>query len=663
VLRPLLVLVLLAVPTLARAWSPTITWNTYLGGSGDDTVKDLVTGDSLGNVVVVGETNSAGGFPMATNMPDAASKRDVFVAFFGANGSLNGSLVFGGSGDDEVSQVRFVPGGLGDVYVVGTLKASTSGIIRASPSGTAVSTGSSSQSGGSDAFLARISSAGVLRWLIFVGGDGTDEGLALVADANNVYVAGRTQSASSSFPGTSSGKRGDGFDAFITQVKVSNMSAPVVGWTRFLGTNDPLPADADDAAYALVLNGSALYVAGTVGSRISNTEPSLVVREDFHEGSDDGFVAKLDAQGQVVWFSNVGSGDTDEVRALLAVPGSEDVVVVGHTNSPDFRTSQSSGSDFDVFVSRMTSDGTLVESESARVGGDGNEKADGHAAVDAFGNVYVGGRTSSSSKLAKNAFDFTFQTNNGTNSDGFVAMVDASAQQVIWASYVGATATQDEWVVAFSAGPRGQLTLGGYSDAPDLQFLSTVGDKTSPNGGVDGLIFRLEVDTTAPSAGDVVGSLPGGTFSATWGFADTARNFSDPETGIVSYTWGIGTSPGSDDVRFFQKETSDKTYTFASDVQAEPGKTYYVTVIATNAVGLTTQVSSNGFSLPGTVEPGTDAGTGTGGQPDSDPGAVPGGELLSPVGWGCGSTGGGGAAGALALVALGLLMLRRARTS
>lgn len=644
----------LPAPASAQSWSPSITWNTYVGGSADDTVEDLVT-DSKGNLFVVGETKSSAGFPLATGLPDAVSKQDVFVSKYdAATGALRWSVVFGGGDDDSVSQVRLVPDDSGDLYVLGTLKASTSG-IRTTPNATTFSTLNAYQGGASDAFLARVSSSGVLSWLLFVGGDGEDQGLALAVNANSTYVAGMVKGGTT-FTGSSVvGNRGAGFDAFVSQVSVPNPDQPIAGWTRTLASSG------DDAVYGLALNGNTLYAGGTMKAGLGATD--LVVVAAFHGGNSDGFVTRLDSQGRVAWFAHVGSSDEDEVRALLPMPDSEDVALVGHTNSPTYRTSQSSGTDFDVFVSRMTSEGGLVGTEGVRVGGDDNEKAYSHAGVDAFGNIYVGGRTASPSKLAKNAFDPIFETNNGSVSDGFVAMVDPSAQQVIWASYVGGRAIKDEYVIAFAADRDGWLILGGYSDAINLPFdLAAPGQDKNPNGGLDGFLFRLQVDGSPPQAGEVVGSLSGGTFSATWGgFPDAARNFSDTETGIVSYTWGIGTSPGSDDVRAFQKVPGTKTYDSVSDVQAEPGKIYYVTVTATNAVGLETQVSSKGFSVAGPVDPGTDGGTGPEPQPEPQPEPVPGGELLSPVGWGCGSTGGGGAAGALALVALGLLTLRRAR--
>lgn len=645
-------LLALPAPASAQSWSPSITWNTYVGGSADDTVEDLVT-DSKGNLFVVGETSSVG-FPLATGLPDAASKQDVFVSKYDATtGALRWSVVFGGSDDDSVSQVRLVPDDSGDLYVLGTLKASTSG-VRTTPGATTFDTVNSYQGGVSDAFLARVSSSGVLSWLLFVGGNGEEQGLALTADDSNAYVAGKVKGGTT-FTGSSVvGNRGGASeDAFVAQVSVPNPAQPVAGWTRTLASSG------DDAVYGLALQGKNLYAGGTMNARLGATD--LLILEGFHGGNSDGFVTKLDSQGRVTWFTHVGSSDEDEVRALLPMPGSEDVALVGHTNSPSYRTSQTSGTDFDVFVSRMTSEGGLVGTQGVRVGGDDNEKAYSHAGVDAYGNIYVGGRTASPSNLAKNAFDSPFETNNGTDSDGFVAMVDPSAQEIIWASYVGGRAIKDEYVIAFAADKDGWLILGGYSDAINLPFeLAAPGQDKNPNGGLDGFLFRLQVDRTPPKAGDVTGSLSSGTLTAIWGFADETRNFSDPETGIVSYSWGVGTSPGSTDVRPFQTVPSDKTYDIVGDVPVEPGKIYYVTVVATNAVGLSTQVSSNGFSVAGPVEPGTDGGTGP--EPEPEPVPVPGGDLLSPVGWGCGSTGGGGAVGALALVALGLLTLRRART-
>jgi hypothetical protein len=622
-----LALAVLPAPVWGQAWKPSVTWSSYLGGHQVDELRDAIT-NANDEVIVVGQTGSTSGFPADPGLPSATTGRDAVVARFNQDGSLAWARVFGGSGNDLARRVRWVDDGTGDVFVAGTLTQVTGRMgIQTSPTTFVEPAAEQFYKGGnSDAFLARVSANGELLWFIFVGGDHTDEGVSLAVDGSTVYVGGRSSSSSSSFSGSEQvGARGGGSDAFVTQVDLTSADGPKVLWTRFIGTEDPA---AEDTAYALLVKDSSLYVAGTVGSPFSESGIKRV--EDFHEGADDGFVAKLTRTGSVDWFTHVGSDGTDDVRDLLAVPDVAGVTLVGRTNSPAFPSAGSGGAGIDTYVLRLQEDGVRVTG-GIRVGSGGNEEV-AQAAVDALGNVFVGGKTTSNSGLDQNAFDATYT---GT-SEGFVAMVDAALTRPLWISYVGGDSTStEEWVRAMAAGPRGQLTLVGSSDALDV-LQGTVRHDDSHNGDLDGILFRLEVDDpSAPSTGQVVASISATGVFATWGFENASRNFTDPETGINRYEWAIGHSGRSDNVQPF---TSVKTSTEGSaSFQPQVGLTYYVTVRAFNGVGHRSNEARSAelsWSPPAGKQP-----------------------LL---GWGCGSTG-GDLAGVLGLVALASLMARRAR--
>jgi hypothetical protein len=649
-----LALAMVAVPALGQGWQPSVTWSSYLGGAQFDELRDAVT-NADDEIIVVGQTDSTSGFPADAGLPMSGSGRDAVVAKFKPDGSLAWTRVFGGNGGDLARRVRLVPDGSGDVFVVGTLTQS-SGRILTAPSTTLDPTGGQSYKGGeSDAFLARVSADGELLWFIFVGGNGKDEGVSLAVAGTTVYVGGRSDSTSLSFSGLAkAGPRGDGSDAFVSQVDLTLEYSPKVLWTRFIGTNDPLLAESHDTAYAILVKDTGVYVAGTVGSIFS--ESGITPIEPFHEGAEDGFVVKLNSTGNIAWFTNVGSDGTDDIRELLAVPGVAGIIAVGRTNSPNFPRSGTGGRGVDTFVLRLREDGVRVQG-GVRVGKDGEEEV-AQAAVDALGNVFVGGRTTSSSGLALNAFDTTYSG----SEEGFVAMVDAALTQPIWVSYVGGpNSHEDEWVRAMVAGPQGRLTLVGSSDATEL-LQGSVNHDPSHNGGVDGILFRLEVDPSAPSVGQVVASISEAGIFATWGFGDVSKNFTDPETGISRYEWAIGHSGQLDNVQPF---TPVKTTVGTASFQPQGGLTYVVTVRAFNGVGR----PSNDARSTGLPWGSPDAGTGnipdsgTGNIPDSGtpPDPIDDVDPRSPLGWGCGSTGGGGLVGALGLVALASLLARRAR--
>ena len=103
--------------------------------------------------------------------------------------------------------------------------------------------------------------------------------------------------------------------------------------------------------------------------------------------------------------------------------------------------------------------------------------------------------------------------------------------------------------------------------------------------------FYVKKDTTAPRAGRVEAQVSGSALSAKW------KGFWDAESGIVGFAWAIGTSAGAQDVQPFVA-VGDSTSATSAGVALVEGATYFVTVQATDGVGLTTSVSSEPVLFP-----------------------------------------------------------------
>ncbi len=626
-----LALVALPAPALGQcpSWKPAVTWNTYLGGGTlpgggvsttrtTDKLEGLAVNDK-GEVFVTGQTNSVA-FPSGTELPALSSAQDAFVARFSADGTrLDWVRVFGGVKDE--AGMRVALGNAGEVYVVGTTQSSE--LLTASGAAKTVLT-HQGDADGKDAFLAQLSATGELNWFMFLGGGGEDEGLGLaVSPDNKVYVIGRSTSDLMGL-GTRYGTRGDGFDAFVIKVDVSNPTSPKPVWTHLLGSKDDFfGLDADDAAYSVVATVDAVFVGGIAGSIMLDVSDT-VVREKFHRGYDDGFVAKLNpADASVVWLTNVGYGTgSTEVHDLL-VRADGGLVTVGTTTSKGFIT-PTSDEGSDLFVFRLDAEGrdAGVKRRFIALGDEGV----GHATLDTRDNLFIGGQVGSAG-LALNGFDNSFEP----STDGFVMMLDGELN-TRWASYVGGSASSPEWVKGLAIDSQGRLTLGGYSSASTSFFSTNVGYERSPRGGDDGFVLRVAMDTTEPVTGSVeAGFTDRGRITASW------NGFSDPETLIARYEWAIRTAGGV--VRDFQPV--EGTTATASEFLPQVGTPYFVTVRATNGAGCSVEKNSPEVVLTS--------------PPESDS------PIQSPLGWGCGSTGADGRVGALALTVLALVVVRRAR--
>lgn len=681
-----LALCLLPASAGAQAWQPTLSWNTYLGGgtlpdggveSNRDDQIEAVALALDGDVVVTGWTN-ASTFPAGAGLPTAsASKKDVFVARYSPDGqTLRWARVFGGSEDDLGTRVVVAQDGT--AYVVGSTRSS---VINIAPGTQAPLSMKYNFQGRVDGFLASVSQDGNLDWFMYLGSTLDDEARDIVLGppgTSTVYVVGKTgrddgvtggRSDDTPIPfppnNAQSNERLRAFEAFVSQVNVAAPGDPVVRWTRILKSSE------NDIAYSVTSQGDAVFVGGIMGSTFSG-DATTVVRNSFGQGANDGFVARLEGDAGVTWLRYVGGTGDDDVRAVLARPDGG-VAVVGNTDSS---SAPVPGSGTDVYVLKLSGDGFPTGS-GLRVGdtGSGSERTEGQAAMDPYGNVFVGGRTTSASGFALHAFDATLASNGSNASDGFIAMVDSAVEDVIWTSYVGGLATSDEWVQGIAAGREGRVMFGGFSNAPNWLIASSGVDRTS-NGGTDGFLFSAVVDATPPTGGSVAAQItPEGRLTAMW------EAFEDPETPLT-YAWAIGVVPGGEQARPFEYVGRDTSVTLPL-FQPDHEGPFYVTVRATNAAGLSVTASSNAFLATPKPDAGSDAGTGDGGTSDagtSDGGTADGGtdggtsdagtsdagigggdegDARSPLGWSCAAGGGSGSMALTVLGVMGVLLARR----
>jgi hypothetical protein len=116
--------------------SGSLSWSTYLGGSGNES-GSAVTTDGSGNVYVTG--NAGGGFPTTSGAYQPSFGEggdDAFLSKFNSGGSLSWSTYLGGGNSDGGSGVT--TDGSGNVYVTGSAQSdfpTTSGAYQTSYGG------------------------------------------------------------------------------------------------------------------------------------------------------------------------------------------------------------------------------------------------------------------------------------------------------------------------------------------------------------------------------------------------------------------------------------------------------------------------------------------------------------------------------------------------
>src|SRR5712675_1074542 len=374
-----------------------LSYSTYLGGSGDNSGRSIAV-DADGNAYVTGTASA--GFPTTAGafQPTGSGMSDAFVSKLNPAGSaLVYSTYLGGSGSDAASGISV--DAAGNAYVAGgTISIdfpTTAGAFQATLAGSG------------NAFVAKLDPTGsALVYSTYLGGSSAgalgDSASGIAVDAGgNAYVTGLTHSTN--FP-TTAGAFQTTFsdpsntvdpDAFVTKL---NPTGSALVYSTYLG------GSRFDSGAGIAVDGAGnAYVTGATQSGNFPTTAGAF-QTAFKSGSNvnsDVFVTKLDSTGSSLVYSTYLGGGSDESGAGIAVDSSGSAYVTGRTNSSDFPTTPGVFQQpatpyglYDAFVSKVDPAGSSLV-YSARLGGSSSDDTGSGIAVDAGGNAYVTGTTSS----------------------------------------------------------------------------------------------------------------------------------------------------------------------------------------------------------------------------------------------------------------------------
>jgi hypothetical protein len=288
-----------------------LVYSTYLGGSGDESARD-VAADSSGNAYVTGESDSSD-FPTVNPYQTDQGGRDLFVTKLSPSGSsLVYSTYLGGS-STEISGEGFALDGAGSVYVTGWTFSTDFPTVN--PYQT--------DQGGVDAFVTKLSPSGSsLVYSTYLGGSSHENGWAIaVDDSGSAYVTGAT--LSTDFP-TLNPFQADqpDWDVFVTKLSPSGTS---LVYSTYLG------GGRQEAAYGLAVDGSGnAYVTGKTESA---DFPTFNAYQASLFGAGDAFVAKLAATSTPSRFYTLAPCRAVDTR-LAAGPSGGPALVCSSSPSP-----------------------------------------------------------------------------------------------------------------------------------------------------------------------------------------------------------------------------------------------------------------------------------------------------------------------------------------
>ncbi len=437
---------------------PMLTWNTFLGGDGNDYGTSIAL-DKDKNIYVTGRSTSTWGVPVNP----FTGGYDVFVAKLNNNGNLVWNSFFGSNGADYGTSI--VVDASGNIYVAGFSKHTWGTPVRVFSGGS------------SDAFVTKLNNNGSLVWNSFLGSGDTDQGNSLMLDSNgNIYVTGFS---CASWGAPVRGFSGAGSDSFVA--KLSNNGNLV--WNTFLG------GAGNDDGNSITLDGSGnVYMSGhstfTWGTPIQ-----------IFSGNTDGFIAKLNNGGNLIWNTFLGGPGVDTGHSI-ALDGSGNICVSGFSTATwgsPFRSF--SGGIADFFVAKFNNNGDIIwntflggSGEDSRVYGSGTSLA-----LDGSGNMFVAGYSTANWGTPLRMFF--------GSTDGFVAKLNSSGS-LVWNSFLGGNG--DNYSAPIAIDGSGNVYAAGYSQlawGQPIRLFTT---------GCDAFVTRIRlpnINTIRPSQSLVSSNL------------------------------------------------------------------------------------------------------------------------------------------------------------
>jgi len=417
-------------PDHALIIDPGVQYSTFLGGSSAEGGAGIAV-DTAGNVYIVGTTQSLD-FPATpgafrTRLNSTTGVSDVFVSKLNASGSaLIYATYIGGSGFDFGRAIAI--DGAGNAYVTGQTGSSNFPTTGGAFQRAIKFIPTPRPADPLDAFVTKLNPTGsALVYSTYLGGVDVDDALGIAVDAaGSAYVAGQTTSHDfPTTPGAFSRTSGGSNDAFVTKL---NATGSALVYSTYLGGLDNelgarIRLDAQNNAYVM-------------GSTRSADFPTTAGAFDTtHNGAFDVFVTKLNSTGSGLIYSTFIGGSNFDSGQGLAIDAAGNAYVSGGTLSLDFPTTPGAFSATptgnDIFVTKLNATGSALV-YSTFLGSAGGGAA---VAVDAAGNTYVTGGTTSSVVFPTTPDGFQPRFNGGP-SDAFVARLNATGSALLYSTYL-----------------------------------------------------------------------------------------------------------------------------------------------------------------------------------------------------------------------------------
>jgi len=348
----------------------TLAWAKPAGGSNDDWGVGI-TALSDNSTVVTGTFHGLATFgigePKQTALTSAGND-DTFIARYNPDGTLAWAKRAGGSDDDMSEGIITLSN---DSTVVTGVFGFTSGSSATFGAGEINQTILIS-AGNSDIFIAMYNPDGTLEWAKDAGSSSVDFSFAITALSDNTTVVTGGFNGSATFgPGESNQTvlaSAGGSDIFIARYNPDG----TLSWAKRSGGANY------DYGYGITnLSDNSTVVTGWFSDSATFGPGDINQTVLISAGSDDTFIARYNPDGTLEWAKRAGGTSDDEGYEITTLSDNSTVVVGNFNDSAIFgpgeknETVLTSDGDYDIFITRYNTDGTLAWAK--RAGGANND--------------------------------------------------------------------------------------------------------------------------------------------------------------------------------------------------------------------------------------------------------------------------------------------------
>jgi len=369
----------------------------------------------------------------------------VFGSYFGGSDSDWG---YGGTTDSNNN--LFVSGNTNSTANIATVGAHQTTLVASS-----------------DAYIVKFNQDGVRQWATYYGSTDGEWGYGCSTDANgNVFLVGETQSNTSiATVGAHQTSFGGSRDGFLLKLNNSGIRewATYIGGGGFDYTKD----------CATDINGNVIICGYSTSTNNISTVGSQQVT---YSALYDAFLVKFNGNGVRQWGTYCGGTGNDYGRSC-SIDSNGAIILAGSTESTTnistagaHQVTKSTGTDG--FIVKYTSAG--VRSFGTYYGGTGTEGIEG-AAIDATGNIFVTGFTSSTGGISTAG---SHKPTYGGGDDAFVAKFSNLGVRQ-WGTYYGGTNYDRAYGCATDM--LGNVFITGVTTS--TANIATIGSHQTTNGG------------------------------------------------------------------------------------------------------------------------------------------------------------------------------------